>query len=261
MYWLAWLCATAVDFFLFKRINDGWIGNYLFSLTAMDGYLASQGIVSVYSFYKMGEWFLGCQVILYLLFPALYKCVKKAPFITLSMSVVIYVICMDGVPLLNIATNQFTFFLRFPEIILGMLFIKYDLHKKPLLLLGITGAAAIIGYYARDQIHNLSLCILCCSLLFAVLSIVGGKVRNDNMKRLIIKGAGLSYPVFLIHHWLIDRLIIGFDLASIQKRDVVAMCMIYLILVFVLASYLKRYGEKFASRISNAIEGKKSSVA
>lgn len=58
------------------------------------------------------------------------------------------------------------------------------------------------------------------------------------------RGANLTYPAFLVHHWLIAKLVKGFDLASMSRRDVIALFGIYLAATAVLSKGLTACADK-----------------
>ena len=89
IYPLYWLCFFSL--FLYSDILHGnlpagvpgW--SIIWSVLALDGYLA--GVVP--TFYLLGEWFVGCIVLLYLVFPllraALLRAVRPAVCVTLAL--------------------------------------------------------------------------------------------------------------------------------------------------------------------------------
>lgn len=121
MFWIAYIGVFTYIFYGCKRII--WdIPKYkiLFSLFAMDGYLSPY----TQTFYLIGEWFLGCIVFIYILFPFLRKALEKQPVIT---SVVFTVLNFSAVIFLkntkmpinkNLIVCSYSFFL-------GMCVVKY----------------------------------------------------------------------------------------------------------------------------------------
>lgn len=238
MYYVAYIAATAADFFLLKGFPGGDWKLLLFSLLGFDGYLASLGFIG-FDFYKLGEWFLGCILLLYLIFPLLHKGVEKKPVLTLVLTFGLCIFYRLWVGLRDTVFVANYFFLRVPEMLMGMLFIKYDLRNRPKLMFSIAGAAAISGWLLRDHIMPLTLCISICMLFFAVLTWLGDKIRGNGVTKLLAALANLTYPVFLVHHWMISRLVRDFNLAAMSRRSCYVFYAIYLLLSFVLAYFLK----------------------
>ena len=66
MFYVAYAAATIGDFLIQKGITGASWKLLLVSIAGLDGYLATLGLVG-YDFYKLGEWFLGCIICLYLI--------------------------------------------------------------------------------------------------------------------------------------------------------------------------------------------------
>ena len=254
MFWIAYAIAFAFDFLRWKGMSIANIKLWFFSLIGMDGYLGCMGLIGM-DFYKLGEWFLGCLLLLYLIFPLLHYGVEKSPIFTTIFVFSGYALYMLGSHFWGWKFDDKLFFLRIPELILGMLFVKYDLRNKPKRLLAITGLAAWLAIILRKILDPLTLLIGVCVFLFALLVCIGEKINNASLKETLTKLAGLTYPVFLVHHWLIDRMVIGFDLANMNKRTVAMLFVIYIVLSFFLAYQLKRYSDKLVSYVKNLFKG------
>lgn len=248
MFWLAYGIATTVDFILYKGLPSGSLKNLILSFCGMDGYLYALGFVGG-EFYKVGEWFLGCLLCLYLVFPLLHYAVEKNVLLTAVGCIVIYV----GVPLvlakLGYYCDDKAFFLKIPEILLGMLLIKYDLRNKKKMMLSFAGAGFILAYLLRNMISNASFCTAVCTFLFAILVCIGEKIQKESLQKWIVKFANLTYPIFLIHHWLILKLLRGFDLSVIQRRSVYFLFLIYVLMTILLAQLLDKYTNRITGNL------------
>ena len=77
-------------------------------------------------------------------------------------------------------------------------------------------------------------------LLFALLTWLGDKIKGNTVSQILFQLANLTYPVFLVHHWMISRLVRGFDLAGLSRRSCYVFYAIYLLFSFVLAHFLKK---------------------
>lgn len=247
MLWLAYLVAFSYDFMYWKGMTGQNIGYWIFSFLGLDGYLFSHGFIPG-DFYRLGEWFTGCILILYVIFPLLHFCVEKKPKLTLFCVLAAYLSYIIGAKAFHWYISGWLFFLRIPEMVMGMLFIKYDLRHKPKILFTITGVTAGLAIFLRGYIFSLTLCVAVCMLLFAVLTFLGEKIKNANIQGFLSKAAGLTYPIFLVHHWLISHMVIGFDLANMPKRSVAMMFLIYLFLTIFLSCALKECTRRIMAR-------------
>lgn len=256
MFYVAYLAATIVDFFILKWFPGGDLKLLLFSLIGFDGYLASLGFIG-FDFYKLGEWFLGCIVSLYLVFPLLHKGMEKNQVGTILLTVAVYV----GYRLwTNAQGTTFVsnyFFLRIPELLMGMLFIKYDLRNRPKLMLCIGITATALGWALRDYLAPLTLCISICMLLFAVLTWLGDRIKEGMISKVLVILSNLTYPVFLVHHWMISKLVRGFDLSTMSRRNCYVFYLIYLLFSFILAYVLKKFTGKIMAGLRSLSSAEK----
>lgn len=234
MFWIAYVLAMIYDFLEYKHISPGSPLLLLPSIAGMDGYLCTLGIIG-FDFYKVGEWFLGCIVLLYLVFPLLHLGMEKQPVLTAALCLVLYGLCVGKV-------SSISFFLRIPEMLFGMAVTRYHLEKKPGRLTAIGAGMLLLVWLFRDRIQPLTFNIAACMLLFGLLTWLSEWIRKGN--GLLAAAANLTYPAFLVHHWLIAKLVKGFDLASMSRRDVIALFGIYLAATAVLSKGMTACADK-----------------
>lgn len=259
MFYVAYIVATIADFFIQKGFTGADWKLFLFSLIGFDGYLASLGFIG-YDFYKLGEWFLGCILSLYLVFPWLHKSLEKKPICTTVLVCGTYVCYEVWAHMHGTAFASNSFFLRIPEFLLGMLFIKYNLQRKTKLTLGIASIAAILGWLLRNHITPLTFCICMCLLLFAGITWLGNRITGNTIPKILFELSGLTYPVFLVHHWMISRLVVGFDLANMSRRSSILFYAMYLLLSFMLANILKQVTSKTQNILSELFSREAASI-
>lgn len=250
MFWIAWFVATSFDLMYFKgmsSVHPGWL---LTSLCGMDGYLGMHGIGVAGSFYKVGEWFLGCILLIYLVFPLVYWCVEKRPAVTLLGASILSLVFMKGIKVGTYNINSYSFFVRIPEIILGMMFIKYNMREKLNSLLAISGSCALLAVITRRWIPPLLFCIAMCMLFFSLLIFIGEKITSERVKQVLINFGAITFPIFLVHHWLSDRIVMGFNLENMTSRVVLFLCMLYMVLVLLLSKLLVWSSNKIMASIA-----------
>lgn len=189
MFWIAWIVAILADFLTNKGIGTERPYLMVFSLLGMDGYLASLGLLS-FDYYRLGEWFLGCIICLYCVFPILHWLLKKTPIGTLCLAIALYVACA----LLGIQDTLFP--MRILEITLGMLFVHFEMHKHPKVLLGIGAGSALLAWVFRHQVNSLTVAIGLCIGLFALLVVVSQFITSEKVQRCLAWISGLTYPIF-----------------------------------------------------------------
>lgn len=123
LYPMFWIGYVVVFFYYFIKQGgfaqpvEKW--KIILSIIGMDGYL---GCITP-TFYLIGEWFLGFIVIVYILFPLMRITLLKKPLLTIAvvMGLYGYFMMFYHVPFIK---NIFLF-IRLPEILFGMCFVKY----------------------------------------------------------------------------------------------------------------------------------------
>ncbi len=202
-YWLSYALMFLFVYRIHHRKLTGEYWTWIFTFLGMDGLL--NGLIP--SIYLVGEWFVGCIVILYLLFPLLRKAVLKRPALTALAAVILTacaVIWDPGIP----EIDHFPLF-RVPEVLFGMFYVQVCFPEKEdprarAAAKGFTaaGAAAFIGIcLLRTEIPLLltdiwlgvsSFCVL--AGVFQLLPVKG------RAERAAAAAAGYTYEIFLIHH-------------------------------------------------------------
>lgn len=237
-YWIAFCVATLLSVLVFKRVPTGEPYCLLFSIMGFDGYLGTLGF-PVGAFYQVGEWFLGCIILLYLAWPLLREGIKRAPVTTwvVSLAVCIYFSTKSGI----------WFFVRFPELLFGMSVVKYQWNRRPTLLLVSTFSCALAGYllYQKGLMWNFLWTVIFCAFLFSALLVISQGIKNKRVQAILTELSGLTYPLFLVHHWIIIKLVSFFDLSTFTYRKTALVFVLYILLIVPTAFLLKKVGDKF----------------
>ena len=77
------------------------------------------------------------------------------------------------------------------------------------------------------------LCSMFSALIFIGLAAVAAPLLDKPLPRAVCaKAAKLSYAVFLTHHVIIQRLVRGFDLAALSRRDTAILFCVYLLATY-----------------------------
>ena len=238
MYWIAFGTTTLLSFLLCKSFPMSKLYYLLFSILGMDGYLGTLGMPGG-SFYQVGEWFLGCIILLYLTWPLLLAGFKKAPVLTWIITLTIS-FCLSR-------KNNIWFFVRFPEILFGMSTVKYRWDKRPIVMLLVATSGALASYilYQRGIIWNFLWVSIFCVFLFTILLNISQLIKNELINSFLVKISGLTYPIFLVHHWIIHNLVTGFDLSAFPYRYTVVLFITYVCITLGTAAFLKRTGNSF----------------
>ena len=170
--------------------------HFVFTLTGLDGYLSWHGVSTFYL--GIGEWFIGCLILLYLLFPLLHRFMSRHPALFgLCAAALFAVSCM-----LFSSVNAFCF--RLAEFAFGMLIGTYCtrvprkalIPAVPVFLLILLWPAELPGHWALKN-------------LFAVLAVWAAASAcepPETSRRLpfVTAVSSISYEIFLVHHVVIS---------------------------------------------------------
>lgn len=226
-FWIAFSVAACVDFLSTKGIPAGTPLQLLAALSGLEGYLSQLGLAGAV-YYKLGEWFLGAIILLYLIFPGVHRCLNRAPIFTCVVCSGMYIAGLWTI-YRNLPHCGYTSLLIcLPEMVLGMVYVRYDLRNRPRLSLGIClGTLAVVGLLHRYLMADF-LALLMAVSIFLILMVCARWVTSPRVTATLASAAKLTYPLFLVHHWLVYKLVQGFDLSSLPRRYVVLLFLIYL---------------------------------
>ncbi len=204
IYPMFWIAYASLYLFLFYQAKANITGlspfRLVFSVFAMDGYLSCYTA----TIYLIGEWFLGCIVLIYVLFPILRILVKKYPGITLWTATVLNFLVLtfykNGIMDINknlvVATYSF---------LLGMYVINIKKFKWWWAVIGLAVAIFCYCLPAVDLNQQTLFANVAAYALFVTLAYVGEHITNDLIQKIFGIIGKYSYAVFLVHHYLIMR--------------------------------------------------------
>ncbi|SEI48115.1 Peptidoglycan/LPS O-acetylase OafA/YrhL, contains acyltransferase and SGNH-hydrolase domains [Lachnospiraceae bacterium A10] len=241
MFWIAWFIAAMYYFWKNVGFSYGvpkW--KIILTVLGMDGYLNWYGP----NFYLLGEWFLGCLLFLYMLFPIVKMGVEKKPILTGIVIFVIYIlsICLHRTPM---PTDLF-FLVRLPEFAFGMYFVKYVKNIK--WQVGVLTIAFLVSTWFVD--YSSLICKEFAHTCVGITFVVAITWLEPWIKKLplLIKICQFmgkySYAVFLVHHVLIMELAAHFNGKVFSKSENYTFYIMYIILTFMLAWILQVLNKK-----------------
>jgi len=205
IYPMFWIAYTLIFVYVFYQAKSNVWGvapfKLILTLFGMDGYLSSY----TSTFYLIGEWFLGCIILIYAVFPLLRKCVKKFPKITLSIATALNLVVLIFVTKAKMPINQ-NFIVSLYSFLLGMYVIKIKEIKSWHALLALL--VSIIGY--NIVVPNMNMQVLVANIsayaLYFTLAYIGTKLTNLTVKKIFTTISKYSYAIFLMHHYIIMKI-------------------------------------------------------
>lgn len=207
MFWLAYATLFIYLFYEAKGVITA-LPPYklIISFFAMDGYLSCY----TPTIYLIGEWFLGCIVLIYVLFPFLRKLVKKYPKATLIiatiLNLVVLIFYINGIMPINqnLLVSAYSF-------LLGMYVIKIKQFKWWQAGLGLILAVIFYKLPAANLNEQMLFANIVAYSLYVTLAYLGQKLTNITIQKTLAIISKYSYAVFLVHHYLIMKILSTFQ--------------------------------------------------
>ncbi len=232
----------------------------ILSVLAMDGYLNEQ----IQCYYLIGEWFVGCIVLLYLIYPLLYRGIKKHPVLTAILTALWYIPLIQCYPF-SMSSTHF-FLTRVPEMLIGMYYIRYfySPEKQKEGTYGIPapfGIAALLIFvfllFVPIPIPESYLNILLGTSCFAALSSFLGYWERSRRKKAVEKPlitfSGYTYGIFLVHHILIGEFILSHAQTTMNLPQIWLLFLCYLIYICIFGAVLTRFSNWCVKTCHNSI--------
>lgn len=230
MFWLAWLLCFSIRFVTRPGFYAGAKTiTLILTVLGLDNFAVAAGWVGQ-DFACVGEWFLGSILFLYLLFPILLYGYRKHPWATFALT------CAVGVAVHLAGWDARLVAIHLPEFFFGMLVV--ELTRKRQLLLAVAAAALLVVQWFLGGWDTKIVCALFGAVTFVVLIYVADVVAFGPVRRLCALLGKYSYAVFLVHHVIILRLVEGFDLGALSRRDTALLFCAYLVFTALAASFL-----------------------
>ncbi len=238
MFWIAFVSAYVL--FLDKSFFAKPIKYLPISIIGLDGYISALGFGYLGTFYRLGEWFLGCILILYLLYPLLAHAFHYNWRLCSLFCLALYVFSIRQI-------RSIWFFLQFPYFLLGIAFIRFfrgDAQNKNLWI-----ASLICVIFRMKFGHALNpwtkaivtswLIFIFIALLWQTLSPFFNRLVFGQISRTVTFVSGLTYPLFLVHHVLISHICSHLDLTAFSNHKTILIYFVYILMCFILSFLLK----------------------
>jgi len=222
MFYIGWAVCYLMTAISFGRLWN-WGGPYrklLLTLFGIDGYFLYRGL----NYYTIGEWFLGAIIMLYLLYPLLQLLMNKAPVMATVIITGLFalntgrrlvpfmagynarVIISDNI---NIITCLFSFWI-------GLILIKIGRRLINRVSLVISLILSFIIMIIPMPVSTLILSPILAVCFFIILSYISVTLDEKLKKRKVYDTvigffSKYSYPIFLVHHVTIQKMITLFS--------------------------------------------------
>lgn len=245
-FWIAYLGATCVHLLHYRWLSDAPWKKLFWSILGMDGYAVSIGW-SAGEFYQIGEWYLGCILLCYLFWPLVVCLWDKLPTaLFLGGTVIAYI---AAVQISN--GSSLTIMTRLCEMIAGGCFSRYFQTTRNRKLLGGSIFFALFCICGQNilHLHAITVSLAVCWAFFVGCAWIVECMPTvfSALAPALMKLAGLTYPLFLVHHKLIIILASLFNLDCFPYRYTIVLFVAYLATAVFLAYWLKRASKRCIS--------------
>ncbi|MCD2492135.1 acyltransferase [Lacrimispora sp. NSJ-141] len=233
MFWITYFIAFLYFFFCLKHMIHMEVPkqNFILTILGLDGYLF--GVVP--SYYILGEWFLGCIILMYLIFPLLRKLLLSHPWILCIGAVLIYIPFAFYEWFPSFSSSKLLF-VRIPELIFGMIFIWKI--KESRLWMAIIGVIILACTVFFNPALPSSVKTTYIGISFFIVLVYISKWLDRPIFRGICRTISkYSYAAFLTHHVIIDELAKHFPMADLSRSSRYLLFILY-ICITALVSWL-----------------------
>ncbi len=245
MFYICWAGVTLYYLYRFYSINpfmvDRRTSSFLLTILGMDGYLS--GIIPNY--YVVGEWFLGCIILLYLIFPILLWIKNKIginKLMLISLGLYIVWVLLYNIPQFTI---DMFFVTRIIDIVIGMFIVEKIKNAKWYhALIGLIIVIVWLKIYINIELM-FKINIFGTALFFVLMYI--GQLLGKRFSFIFAWFSKYSYAVFLVHHVVLDQVCTHFhgrNFGTLQTYGVLVIC---IIITFVCAIVLYNLNSKAVS--------------
>lgn len=253
MFWIAYLFAFLYLFWINGNIPfmDVPKINLLLTLVGFDGCFS----LIMPTFYILGEWFLGCIIALYIVFPIMRWLINKHPYIGIIVLIIVFC-CMEFIYDGKLYRNCI-FLTRLPEFCFGMYFVKYiKFFKKRLYILSLLSIAIfvcnwILAPSIPDDIQVLYvgvssfIFLMCISKIFKKFNLI------TCISNFISK---YSYAIFLVHHVVIIQLAMHFDILSFRITSSIVLFVLCFVVTLILSVLLYNFEKMIMLNIRRGVK-------
>lgn len=232
-------------------LNDPFSGkdlkpwSFIYTIFGMDAYLENFGIATCSL--GIGEWFLGCLIIIYVIYPLLRWAMIKNKYITMLIATLYYIfinMVYAKIPLFTDVPMYTNLVIKIYDFLLGMFIVTF-LDKLPVwsYVAGlIVNLFFVFCPVVLLGINSYQIPIQCVSafLAFAGLEKVFSSDKAQKPMKIIGVLSAYSYEYFLIHHFVILHLTTQGQNTAFGNARVLLLFLEEIALTTILAIVLKK---------------------
>ena len=244
MFYISYVLAFFYNFWMNKGFSHEGV-SLKWGISTIFGFDSLMQTSGFPSFMLVGEWFLGLIMIVYLLFPLIKIFFEKQMLLTLCIAIFLFVIIQS----IQDVNNHYWLLIQYtvgliPVFIFGMALQKYVKVCANLLSVCLSiMILAVTSLVKFDFIAPKIMMAIVSIAVFIILLNVSKYFEQKLIKRVVTWLVKYSYPIFLIHHFLINKVVLHFDLLTISRLDsyiLFAFCLCLIFPISVLIYHLEK---------------------
>lgn len=228
-----------IIYFIIKVINQKTIFMFggvpkwrlIFTILGVDEYVSANGIRTFTI--GIGEWYLGCLILCYFIFPLLYYLIKKIPKLSFCLMTIYFAITpyfidkFTIVPHMNFLVQIYNFYLGMLLFHTGLLFKK----SKWMFFVSLLIFIFVYLYLPKINIYYIFICTTCSIAIFIIFSFLEENLKNNNVMTSFINIFNkYSYEFFLCHHFVIYQVNFMLNYRTINRITFIILFVIDFIL-------------------------------
>ncbi|MEK5399577.1 acyltransferase family protein [Paenibacillus sp. FSL K6-2859] len=244
IFWTAYAIVLLYYFYKYYALNPfspqvpKW--TFALSIIGMDGYL----VALIPNYYMIGEWFLGCIILLYICFPFLRIFLVKYPKTLILCTLIVYfTVVQNYVFKIQIDYNILT---RLPEFIFGMCFVLF-VRKVNIYHFIISSLILIFLFIIKIDIPYMYIITITGISSFFVLAYIGQFISMEKIKKPFIIISKYSFAIFLVHHVIIEQVLERFTGRIITPIETYSLFLINCIILAIISFYLYKFSNHLST--------------
>ena len=243
-FYIVWFIYFVIQFF----VKKGWpfvdgtpLRNFIYTVLGMDEYMAMLG-KSTFGLY-IGEWFLGCLVIMYLLFPLLRYLMEKQKVIFISVITVVWLVLVIWNPF--VVVPHMNIYFKLYEFILGMFLAKvYKKVKKTILIATVPIILAFLVLPVAIPIPTaILITIFSMAVFMTILSFEPNLPKGGKLEGVLKICSKYSFELYLVHHVVIYDVTNWFVGNPFNKKEIIVLFVLEFLIMVILAKVVVRLKE------------------
>lgn len=219
---------------------------FIWTILGLDEYLNACG-VKTFSL-GIGEWFLGCIILCYLVYPFLYKAHKKNKILTFIVMTVYYIALNINYSKFNfVIPSHMNFLCQVYNFYLGIVFADIANNKKNIWLLIFAIPTILLFYFYKPIINipdNFKTTIVVVAIIITFYLFENVIANNEVLKNIINKFNNISYEFFLVHHFIIYQVDFMLNYQRLDGMTTLGVIIIDLLLTIIFAMIVNRISKQ-----------------